>query len=88
MTWTPGEPIKSDAVAFDSSLTIVKSDTVVFPRPIRALYVGGTGDVAVRMYGDQTTPIFKAVPVGAVLPISADQVLSTGTTATLLVGIF
>jgi hypothetical protein len=60
----------------------------VLARPTRALYVGGTGNVAVRMVGDQTTPIFSAVPAGAILPIRVDKVLSTGTTATSIVGIF
>jgi hypothetical protein len=52
----------------------------------RALYVGGTGDVVVRMLSDQNTITFKAVPVGTTLWIEVDQVLS-GSTATNMVGL-
>lgn len=68
------------------SQTITKSDTTVLGPVGRALYVGGTGDVAVRML-DGSTPIFKAVPVGTILNIQFDQVLSTGTSATLMVAL-
>jgi hypothetical protein len=70
------------------SLTITKSDATILARPTRAIYVGVSGDVAVRMAGDQTTPIFVGVPAGALLPITVDKVLSTGTTASSIVGIF
>lgn len=51
-----------------------------------ALYVGGTGDVTViGRNGDSV--LFKAVPVGAILPIATSKVMSTGTTATLITGL-
>ncbi len=53
----------------------------------RYIYVGGVGDVEAVSVRD-TTVIFKAVPVGTVLPIRAKKVLATNTTATLLVGLF
>lgn len=50
----------------------------------RALYIGGTGDVAVTMKsGDAVT--FKNVIGGTVLAIRVSRVLSTGTTATDIV---
>ncbi|MBN9534818.1 MAG: hypothetical protein J0H10_15850 [Alphaproteobacteria bacterium] len=49
-------------------------------------YVGGTGDVAVQTAkGDTVT--FKAMPVGAVIHLHIVKVLSTGTTATNIVGL-
>ena len=49
------------------------------------LYVGVGGDVAVE--GEDTdTVTFVGVPAGAVLPIRVNRVLSTGTTATDIVG--
>lgn len=72
---------------FEGSITIAKSDSTVLAPVCSALYVGGTGDVAVRML-DGSTPIFKAVPVGVTLNIQFDKVLSTGTTATLMVGLW
>lgn len=69
------------------SITITKSDATVLSPICRKLYVGGTGNVAVRML-DGSTPIFVAVPAGADLDMQFDQVLSTGTTATSMVGKF
>jgi hypothetical protein len=66
---------------------VTKSDATVFSQPTRFLWVGGVGDVAVRML-DGTTPIFSAVPTGTLLRIRVDKVLSTGTTATLIVGLY
>ncbi len=49
------------------------------------LYVGGTGSVAVKdALGNTTT--FVAVPAGTSIPLNIVRVLSTGTTATNLVG--
>lgn len=71
---------------------IVKSDTTVVD--FGAIYVGGAGDVAVIPWrGDQhlaeSTPAvtFKAVPVGSFLPVRVRRILSTGTTATLMLGL-
>lgn len=75
-----------NASAF-GGVAITKSDATVLSPFLRALYVGGTGDVAVRMM-DGTTPTFSAVPAGTLLPIQVDKVLSTGTTATLMVGLY
>lgn len=69
------------------SITITKSDTTVLSPICRKLYIGGAGNVAVRML-DGSTPTFTAPPVGTVLDIQFDQVLSTGTTATALVGLY
>lgn len=52
----------------------------------RALYIGVSGDVAVVTRGRTTSVVFKAAPVG-VLPVQVTKVLSTGTTATDIVGL-
>jgi hypothetical protein len=69
------------------SITITKSDSTVLSPICRRLYVGGTGDVSIRML-DGSTPVLKALPVGAMLDIQFDQVLSTNTSATLMVGFY
>lgn len=74
-------------VCANGSVSITANNSTVLDPPARAIYVGGTGDLAVRMAGDATTPIFVAVPAGTVLPISVDKVLATGTTATGIVGL-
>lgn len=58
-----------------------------FANVVRGLYVGGAGDVILRLVGDDADVTFKAVPVGAVLPVAAAIVRRTGTTATFLVGL-
>lgn len=51
-----------------------------------ALYIGVTGDVAVVTKERSASVIFKAHPVGY-MPVSVVKVLSTGTTATDIVGL-
>lgn len=52
-----------------------------------ALYIGVTGDVAVIPQGQTGSVIFKAHPVGY-MPVRVTRVLSTGTTATNILGLF
>ncbi len=53
----------------------------------RSIYIGAAGDVAVHMAGTTSPVIFRAVPIG-VLPIRADRVLATGTTAADLIALW
>ena len=67
---------------------IVPHDTAeqkVNGRPMRAVYVGGTGHVVV-LDDEGTTTTFSAVPIGTILPISG--VITNASTATLMVGIY
>jgi hypothetical protein len=66
------------------AFAITPHDTTV--QRASALYVGGAGNVAVKTE-DGTTLTFTAVPVGSILPIRTTLILSTGTTATALVGL-
>ena len=70
--------------AFDA-VAITKSDVTVFP-VTRAIYVGGTGDVAVRTAGGNAAT-FLSVPAG-IFWVQVDQVLSTGTDATGLIALY
>ncbi len=70
---------------------ITKSDTAKLPLgPCRALWIGGAGDVAVVAVNDElAAPVtISAVPAGTVLPIRAMYVMSTNTTATLIVALY
>jgi len=54
----------------------------------RALYVGGTGDVAVRcIFTSTSTVTFVAVPAGTILPLRVTRVMAA-TTATSIVAIY
>ncbi|MEB3214043.1 MAG: hypothetical protein VKL39_22030 [Leptolyngbyaceae bacterium] len=66
-------------------MAISKNDDTVIP-VTRAIYIGTTGDVAVRMADGQTIT-FKTVPVG-ILPVQVDKVLSTGTTAAEMIALY
>ena len=52
------------------------------------LYVGVTGDVTAVPSGGGAAVLFKAVPAGAILPISVIRVNATGTTASQIVALF
>jgi hypothetical protein len=54
----------------------------------RSIYVGGAGDITLRLAGDISSQVFKAVPVGTMLPLRVRQVFATGTGATQLVGMY
>lgn len=56
------------------------SDLIIKPR---SLYVGGTGDVNVRMQGIDVT--FQNV--SGILPIRPERVLATSTSATNIIGL-
>ncbi len=67
----------SDAVA------ITKSDSAFVD--LVGLYVGCAGDVAVKTAAGTSTT-FSSVGAGAIISLRIVQVLSTGTTATNIVG--
>lgn len=73
-------------------LSAQKSDTVDLTIQPYAIYVGGAGDIKVDMVsqhqGSVDAVTFKAVPVGTILPIRPKRLYSTGTTATLLIGLY
>jgi hypothetical protein len=72
-------------VSAHDARSVTVSDATVIP-VTRALYIGTSGDVSVRM-ADQTTITFVGVPVG-IFPIQVDQVLSTATTASNIIALY
>lgn len=74
-----------DISAAYSAAAVTASDSTIIP-DTRGLYIGVTGNLAVRMV-DGTTPTFANVPVG-IFPIQVDKVLSTGTTASSIVALY
>ena len=69
----------------DVYFDITPSDTVDAEQVTRAVYVGGSGDVA-AVRKDGTAVVFHSVVAGTILAIRAMRVNSTGTTATDIVG--
>lgn len=71
---------------YGSVVAITPSDTVSVN--CRAIYVGGAGDVAIKVVGGATVATFKAPPVGTILPITLDAgYVMAATTATLLLAL-
>jgi len=69
------------------AFVISKSDSANLTFSTRAIYVGGGGDVAITTVKG-TNVTFANVAGGSILPVRAQKVLSTGTTATLIVGLY
>jgi hypothetical protein len=67
--------------------SITPSDSAALPQPTIGIYVGGTGDVTVKTSKSANAVTFKAVPVGVIIPVAAQYVMATNTTATLLTGL-
>jgi len=57
------------------------------PRTARAFWVGGTGNLALTM-DDGSALTFTAIPDGFLLPVQANVVKQTGTTATAVLALF
>jgi hypothetical protein len=84
------------------ALALTPSDTEDLTNPAgddapcyaQGLFIGGAGNVAVVMAGDNsnggagTAVTFNSVAAGTVLPIQVRRVMSTNTTATDIVGLF
>lgn len=66
-------------------VAITPSDSTVLTG-VRALWVGGAGNLALVAAGDSGTVTVSAVPAGTLLPIAVTKVMAA-TTATLIVGL-
>jgi len=67
------------------AFAITPNDSTDLTRLTRGLYVGVGGNVAVRIGGVDVT--FSNLAAGVVHPLRVTRVLSTGTTATNIVGL-
>lgn len=77
--------------SYSNARAVTPSNTTDLPHACRALYVGGTGAVSVRMAGEPagSSVVFAAVPTGTILHgVQVRRVLATGTTATALVALW
>jgi hypothetical protein len=65
------------------AITPADSDLVA---PVRALYVGGAGNLRINDTGGGSVTFFN-VPAGTILPVMARRVWLTSTTASNIVGL-
>ena len=73
---------------FRNGFAITLHDTNPLPKTTRGIYVGAAGDITLRLEKASDDLLFKAVPVGTVLHVRATHVRSTGTGASLLLGLY
>lgn len=86
----PGQPARrAIAVTPSDTKDVTNATGDNAPYYAKALYIGVTGDVAIVAAADAvgTSVTFKAVPVGW-FPVQVRRVMSTGTTATNIVGLY
>lgn len=75
------------AAPADQAEAVTPSDVTAL-EPTRGLFVGGAGNIAVRMAGpDKNTVTFTGVLAGSWLPLIVDRVMATNTTATNIVAV-
>jgi hypothetical protein len=68
------------------AFAVTPADGADLAQAVRGLYVGGAGAVTI-VTSVGATVTFVGVPAGAIIPIRANRVNSTGTTATGIVGL-
>ena len=66
---------------------VTPSDSVSLTNDSRGLFVGGAGNISVLMSGG-TSVTFTGVVAGSILPIRANRVNATSTTATDIVSLY
>lgn len=71
---------------FDDASAVTPADATTFDPPFKALYIGTSGDVAIRTISGSTVT-FKNHPVGYLL-CRGDKVMQTNTTASNIVAGF
>lgn len=67
---------------------ITPNDSTSFDFATRGIYVGTAGDLAVLGIGDTVPVTLVGVPAGSLVPVAAQKVMATGTTAGSLVGMY
>jgi hypothetical protein len=69
------------------AFAITPSDSTDLAQATRGIYVGGAGNISlITIYG-QTVTLVGVVP-GTVIPVRANRIKATSTTATSLVGLY
>ena len=84
----PANPFVLDTQPAKGLIAITPADGagLQWSTPIRGIYVGGAGNIAITAL-DGSTATLIAAAVGTVLQVGALRIAATGTTATNLVGL-
>ena len=85
VAYTPSNNPSAGDLSADDGAPIVND--VAFAYFSRGIYVGVGGDITLTTRRG-TSLLFKSVPTGTVLPVQAQLVAGTGTTATNLIALW
>lgn len=77
----------SPTSAAADGFAITPHPTDPLPSITKAIYVGGAGDVVVRLLSASSDVVFRNVAAGTILDIRVLAVRAAGTTATHIVGL-
>lgn len=77
---------RSDPV--DRGFAVTPHDTNNLAALTRGIYIGGAGDLKVRLAAEDEDVTLVGVTAGNMYPICAKRVFSTGTTATNIVALY
>lgn len=80
--------VRTDISSAYKAVAVTKSDSNTLADGVRGVWVGGAGDLAVILAGDTAAVTLSAVPAGVLLPIQPSKIMSTNTTATLIVALY
>lgn len=81
-----GRDIDLDSPA-DHAAAITPNDSTDLAKSTRSIWVGGAGNVELVTVSGETVT-FSGAAAGSIIPIRAQRVRATGTTATNLVGMW
>ena len=77
-----------DSPARNSAVVTPHASNEVNTVEPRGLYVGGAGNITMRLVGDIADVVWTAVPAGTLLPVRVQYIRATGTTATNMVVVY
>ncbi len=91
MAITATDPFGTHSTGLDSpyahAAAVTKSDTDELSYVTRAIWVGGAGNINLVTVSGETV-VITAIAAGTLLKIRVKQVLSTSTTATVMVALW
>lgn len=70
-----------------NAFAVTPHDSNALTSDTRGIYIGATGDMVLVTTGGDTVT-FVGLPTGTILPVRANIIKSTGTTATSIVGLY
>lgn len=82
-----GDMASTELFTGRSPVAITPSDTVDLAIPVRAIYVGTTGNIALVPPNKTAAVLFSNVQAGTTLMVAAKRINATNTTASNLVGL-